>query len=562
MMEREQLKSWIKQNLLKSNGAINSTVINRIDWWQQKNFLTIRDNIIEMTSFLDEAGSFSKRLQFILNDIQYIPVCPVCRHAPLKWLPNLLQFQPTCSSKCGYINNNEQRKKTNIEKYGVENPAQSADIRKKITNTCLQKYGVTAPLQNTEIRKKADLTCIQKYGVANPSGMPEIKSRRESTNRKKFGVPYASQSEPIKEKTQLTCLKKYGTPSHLQKHLSLEILQKLQDKEWLKNQHYEQNKTLSEIANILKVTKLLVSRYFKRHEIEVKGLSHSLLEKEVLVYIQSIYSGAIIENDRTIIAPKELDIYLPEINLAIEFNGIFWHSYDSIETFKEKCIHLTKNKKCIEAGIHLIQIFENEWLLKQDICKSIISSHLNHYNEKIFARNCTIKEISSRESRDFNNQNHIQGSFNAKINLGLYHNNELVSVMTFTKPRFNSNYEYEMIRFCNKLNTRIVGGASKLFSYFVLQYKPKSVISYSDRRFFNGKVYDKLGFTLIKETSPNYFYFKSGEFSLYSRNHFQKHKLSKLLPVFDSSITEANNMFNNGYRRIWDAGNLVYSYIS
>ena len=214
--------------------------------------------------------------------------------------------------------------------------------------------------------------------------------------------------------------------------------------------------------------------------------------------------------------------------------------------------------KCESKGIQLFNIFEHEDL---DLWLSMINTKLN-LNKKIYARKCIIKELKSQETKEFLDYNHIQGYISSKVNLGLYFEDELVSVMTFSKPRFNKNYEYELIRFCSKRNTSVIGGASKLWKYFVTKYNPKSVISYANRRFSNGEIYSKLGFELIGKTEPNYFYFKMSTTQLYSRVKFQKHKLSKLLDNFNPELSETENMFNNNYRRIFDCGNLKYLYIN
>ena len=130
--------------------------------------------------------------------------------------------------------------------------------------------------------------------------------------------------------------------------------------------------------------------------------------------------------------------------------------------------------------------------------------------------------------------------------------------MSFSKSRFNKNIEWELLRFCTKINTQVIGAASKLLSYFIKNFNPNSIISYANRRWSNGKLYEKLNFKYIGATKPNYFYFIPNENILYSRVKFQKHKLKDILPVYDYSLSETINMYNNGYRKIYDCGNLKY----
>jgi len=278
-----------------------------------------------------------------------------------------------------------------------------------------------------------------------------------------------------------------------------------------------------------------------------------------------------ISNDRTLIYPKEIDILVPK-KLGIEYDGLMWHSFGKDKSLfnnyknenKEKYKHLNKTKLCEDKNIQLFHIFENEWIneAKQNIWKSMINYKLKVNTFRVFARKCSISEISNEESFNFLEENHLQGSCLGSVKLGLFYNEELLSVMTFGKARFNKNVEYELIRFCSKLGYNIIGGASKLLKYFERNYHPTSIISYANRRWSTSinsqsSVYEKLGFEFKYNTQPNYFYFKSVN-KLWSRNKFQKHKLFKLLDNFDKKLTETQNMYNNGYRKIYDCGNKVY----
>lgn len=263
------------------------------------------------------------------------------------------------------------------------------------------------------------------------------------------------------------------------------------------------------------------------------------------------------QNDRTLIYPKEIDILYD--NFGIEYDGLYWHSESSVkDNFKNK--HLEKTELVEQKGYQLFHIFENEWLnpIKKQIWKSIINNELNK-TERIFARKCCIKIVSAKDARDFEYNNHLEGYHLSSIRIGLYYKNELVSLMTFDKSRYNTEIEYEMVRFCSKLNTTVIGAGSKLLKYFERKYNPKSLISYANRRWSQGQLYEKLNFKFVNNTEPNYFYFKeSKDEKLYSRNIFQNHKLKQKLEIFDNNLTEVENMFNNGYRRIYDCGNKVY----
>ena len=279
----------------------------------------------------------------------------------------------------------------------------------------------------------------------------------------------------------------------------------------------------------------------------------SEFQGEVVDYIKYLLpTEPIVTNNRTILSPLELDIYIASKNVAIETNGLYWHS--EVSGRKNKSYHLNKTKICTTRGIRLIHIFENEWKNKKDIVKSILSSALVRKNRTIYARKCEIRELTTGEKSKFLIENHLQGNDRATIKLGLIYEGELVSSMTFIKSRFDKNIEWEMSRFCTKLHTTVVGGSSKLFSWFIKKYNPATVVSYSDRRYFSGETYLNLEFSFVDNTPPNYHYIIDGYDTLQSRINWQKAKLEKKLLTFDKTISEWENMKINGFDRIWDCG--------
>ena len=230
----------------------------------------------------------------------------------------------------------------------------------------------------------------------------------------------------------------------------------------------------------------------------------SFEEKELFSFIKSMCNDAI-NNDRKTLDGYELDVLVPSKQIAFEFDGIFWHN----ENNKTNDYHLNKTIICNNKGVRLIHIFEDEWINKKNIWKSMIANILGFTKNKIYGRACTIDTVDSNTAVKFLNDNHLQGWCPSSIKLGLYNKGELVSLMTFGKSRHfigSGKYEWELLRFCNKLDTTVIGGASKLFSYFIRNYKPTSIVSYSDRRWSEGDMYNKLGFTFSHYSKPNYFY--------------------------------------------------------
>ena len=258
---------------------------------------------------------------------------------------------------------------------------------------------------------------------------------------------------------------------------------------------------------------------------------------------------------------KEIDIYIEEHKLAIEMNGMYWHGEHQ---GKDQNYHLNKTKECKDQGITLLHIFDHEWNLKKDIVKSIVRYKLKKCTDKYSANKMKIKRVNREDTESFLDSNHIQGNINNNLSYGLYFKDELMSILVIGKSRYDKKYDYELLRFCNKINTVVRGGFSKLFTYFINDMKPSSVITYADLRFGGGDVYKYNGFKFERSSKPNYYYFDKRRYTrenhsiLYSRLSFQKHKLKDKLEKYDELLTEYENMFMNGYDRIYDCGNNVY----
>jgi hypothetical protein len=252
-----------------------------------------------------------------------------------------------------------------------------------------------------------------------------------------------------------------------------------------------------------------------------------------------------------------LDIYVDSHKIAFEFDGLYWHS----ELYKPSNYHLNKTELCEEKGIKLIHVFEDEWMFKKDIVKSRIKNLFGLNENKIYARKCIIKVVNKDNKKTFLDDNHIQGTVGSNINLGLYYNDELVSLMTFGKGRIamgGDSNQYELIRFCNKLNTNVVGGASKLLKHFIKTYNPNEIISYADRRWSQGDLYQKLGFDFMGTTKPNYWYTKDYR----TREHRFNYRKDVLVSKgYNSDKTEFEIMNELGYERIWDCASFKFEMI-
>ncbi len=336
------------------------------------------------------------------------------------------------------------------------------------------------------------------------------------------------------------------------------------------------NKTLNTIAKEYNTYIDIVQKIIKQHNIDIKkpnqydksNKTQSIKELNLIDYIRSIYSGEILTGNRVLLGNGfELDIVIPEHNLAIEFNGNFYHLEQPEQTTaalkKDRKYHLNKTLICEQKGYQLLHFFEDEWDNKQDIIKSMICNKLKLTSTRIFARKCRLVEVDKRDRINFYNANHIQGGDQAKVAYGLVYDGILVSVMSFGIPRFTRDIQWELIRFANKINTNVIGGFSKLLKYFRLNHSG-SIISYADRRISTGNVYSRNGFTLTRTNLPSYSYLHKNTNYLvrYSRMQFQKKRLYKKFNdnIDRTQMTELEMVTELGYKRIWDCGTLTYVY--
>lgn len=274
----------------------------------------------------------------------------------------------------------------------------------------------------------------------------------------------------------------------------------------------------------------------------------SSYELELVSELRKIIDCEIKTSDKSILGNLELDVYIPDYNFAIEIDGLFWHSE---KNGKSKHYHKYKTDKCKEKGIQLIHIFEDEWLTKKALCLERIKSKLNLSSYKTYARNFKVKVITNSEASVFLSEHHLQGRgvasdycYSLVDNVGKIH-----AVMTFSKLSISKGSthrvgHYELNRYASIGN--VVGGASKLFSYFIKNVEVKEIISYSDIRWNTGQLYKKLGFMYLGDTLPGYWYVKGVE-----RIHRFKLRKTESDP---KHITEKELRESQGFSRIWDCG--------
>ncbi len=416
----------------------------------------------------------------------------------------------SCTQKSIEVRN--KQKETLIRNYGVDSPLKCKEIKEKLKKTNLKKYGCENVFQNKKVQDKYRNTMIDKYGCSNPSDNNDIQYRKFNNIIKKYGVNHFSKTSEFKSKILNTMYRKLFLSNRLRGLVKplFKLDEYLGIGDYQTNYKFQCLKCNKEFLDHLMNGHVPICPYcFPKNK--------SKPELEILSFVQQYFPNAESGN-RSILNGQEIDIYIPEIKLGIEFNGLYWHSEYILSN---PLYHMNKTNMCQSKGIQLIQIFEDEWIEKQEIVKSILLAKMGKITNKIYARKCQIKEVSNEEVFSFYLENHLQGPINGLYSVGLTYNNNIVSLLTLGRPRYNNSYDYEIYRFCNKLNCIVVGGLSKLIQYLISIQNSKSIIAYCDRRYNTGISYLNIGFKLIGTIEPNCFF--------------------------------------NKYNRIWDCGQNIYS---
>ncbi len=432
-----------------------------------------------------------------------------------------------------------------------------AQVSEKVSSA-KQQYSLS---QKQEIQNKRQATVIDKYGVNNVGQLDTAKISRDAIYNDSLKV------SEITKKVKNTKFERYNNSNYNNVDQIKETFKiKRQEQFWVnrypdkdietlenKDQLYKlyQSLTPIEIADRLNVHVQTVYRYLNRHNLREPFKSAD--ELELVRYLVDLGIKNIVTNTRKVLpSKKELDIYLPDYNIAIEYNGVYWHHEDIDHITRD--YHYNKFKEAESLGIQLITVFSNFWHLKKPIVKQIIAAKLGKIdNEVIYARKCHVKTITNTESKEFLNSFHIQGYTPAEIVLGLYSQNQLVAVMTFSKSRTGigkNSTDTELVRFSSR--GRVVGGASKLLKLYRTMYPDETIISYSDNEWSTGHLYQTLGFEIESEVKYSYWYLKPREHRLYHRFNFSKQKLVK--QGYDANKSESQITKELGLLKVWDCG--------
>lgn len=607
----QHVNSFIQEMLIKkfniinaTTGTYNSNIVK--ESWFIKNGLTSELKIIlkETEELIDRP--FTERIRAFFN----LPIhhCSECGK-PTK-IAGRKNWQKFCSKFCSNRNKEKReagsqtfnlkskeekekiqqcREESFKKKYGVIRNAERPEIREKIIDSIREHHALSKETENlltsyewlfeqyvikekTLIEIANDLGCHTSH-IKNSLKKLKIPQRitpqlTQYQNELLYFSDEWLQKRYVKDSCSVNELAKSINTSRnriinalnyhqigIKNQYFYSIVDFMRDnKRWLEIQYLEKRKTSQQIANEIGVTKSTVLYILKFHGIEARHIhAISSYETEIVKFINDeLKIDNVICSDKILLDGKEIDIYLPDYSVAIEINGLYWHSKKDIN------YHLDKTKILNNRGIKLIHFTDKQWIEQKEIVKSMIRNALQKNTIKIFARNCELKLVSNNQANDFFNKCHIQGSCKSyKIKIGLFYNEKLVALTAFSKPRFNKNYDWELLRFCTELNVSVVGGFSKMLKYFKSLYFG-SIISYADYSRSNGNIYEKTGFTRKYITKPGYIW-TNGTIVL-NRYQTQKHKLEKLLgsEKYDHNLTETENMQQNGFNKFYDCGQLVY----
>lgn len=412
-------------------------------------------------------------------------------------------------------------------------------VKKLTKETNLKKYGVERPLQSESIKEKAKKTNIKKYGVEYPLQNKKIQDKQRKTNLKKYGTDFVSNNKEIRNKQSIKRV--------------INIIDK-----YKKNCDFvdydvetKEIELLCDRGHRFKISRFNIYNRFKYETIictECNPITNkkSGLEQELKLFLldnQLIFE----ENNKDILKPYEIDIYFPHLKIGLEFNGTYWHN----ELYKSKNYHLNKTELAEKNNIHLIQIYEDDWIYKKETVKSEIL-RLLHKLINTNQSDYKIKEIKDIQViRNFLDLNDIKGFTDSKIKIGLFLKNELISIMLFNKHE-NS---FKIIRHCIKNNIGMIDDVYDIIlNYFTKTYKPSHIIWELDRSWESRKLPESLGFKFVKKTIPNYYYVIGHK----RYNHFNYRKDILVKNGKDSNLTEHEIMLSEKIYRIYDSGNLIY----
>lgn len=489
-------------------------------------------SIENATRFLDEAYQNSVLLRHRVHclsnsilDASSLPLCSFCGENPSSLVKEKKFFSETCSPECL---RKENGRKT-AEAFSSKTQKEISAINEKRSKTYFEKTGYTSHHQDPVIKEAKKQTLLAKYGVENPMQCSEIKEKQASTVKSRYGVKNVSS-----------------------RHLSLDTVAILEDRASLKFLYDERGGVGT--AAILGMDSSSIYDRLRNHDIPITPTSTSHAEREIFEFIVSLGIKDATQSDRCTLGRKELDITIPSKKVAIEYNGLHWHS----KKRKKDGYHLEKTCEAKSKGYRLVHIFEDEWTFRKDQVKQKLMSILGVDDRKmIYARKCEIIFVTDvKKIKSFYEKNHIQGAGKQSLTMGLVCDGEVVAMVSFSK---RTDAEYELSRYAT--SCRVVGGFSKLFKHassVLRDMGVETVVSFADKRYSEGNVYIVNGWFHVKDTPPDYQYVIGSR--RVRKQNFRRKFLRAKLENFDPALSEMQNMMNHGLYPIYDCGLMKFEF--
>ena len=449
----------------------------------------------------------------------------------------------------------DKRRATNLEKYGHINAAQTPAIIQK------HKDYYADPVKSAKAVENLKATCMEKYGVTNPNKLEWVRDKIAETNIDRYGVKNVKQCPEINSKIHMTRTKRaeesngrylidatYESMVRKLKSIGYTLNVKKEDYNGTKVGKYSFTHDMcgthfTRSFNGLRTDTMCPHCFYT----EKKWVSGE--EQSVMGYIESL-GIPFTKSRQDIINPYHLDIYIPSFNLAIEYNGLYWHSEKS--GGKDTEYHWMKMDRCNKVGLQLISIFSDEWLEKQDIVKSILSNRFGK-SQVIEATACEIRELAIEGAWEFFDKNHIDGGNEGTVAIGLFWQDELIAAINFAPDELSGAQQWQLVQYCPILFKTVNGGLKRLIDYFVEKYRPSVITAINDARWFQGTTFTELGFTYDGITDVHEMYT-----DYIVRLPLEKMVMMERYNDVEMEINPENALDVNKLDRVWDCGNHTF----
>lgn len=574
--------------------------LKELDWPDGRSIRTLglTNAVINETSFLDEGVKMTQRLSCIYMGLKTPPLCSVCGEPNTYSTKKLYKGNPYagwtlyCSKECTYESEDrmENFRNSMIENHGVPYSGMSKDLTEKRYETMEREHGAKHALQVDEIKqkqydsmvceyggytfespvlsKKARGTMVREYGVEHARQNAELNQKAINTTKEYHGgdSPMSSaivrmkvssslknkspeERKAIREKIRASSMKTKNRDHYSQSHITDDAYDILNSSDKLGNL-YDELVTIDACSRFLGVDGKTIKSRLDFFDIPItRTFMESTGERELKNFISSL-DVDFIENDKVVLDGLELDILIPSYNLAIEYNGVYWHS----TKFKDKFYHMDKTDSCMLVGIQLIHVWDDDWKnpVKRKIIERMIRYKTDRVDKVVGARTLKIESTVPSDSNKFLDEFHIQGGSKGNFRYSLIDDEgEILSTIVFKDKR---NGDFELVRFAS--STPIAGAFMRLVSHFKKNHMWNTITTFADKGVSYGRMYEMCGFEKHDLGRPQLWY-TDGKIR-YRRERFMKHKLSSIFDNVDLSKTEEEIMRDNGFYSIYDAGMIKY----